>query len=418
MQRSKKVPFYNFVVYTQIQDMFCFYKRWYIFNPALNKFKVIFMLINKKNYTILAVFSICVLLLSCNNNKLRSKEMYSASTSPTLLTLVDYKHPLLRKKITSVKFPLDKQDQQIINNMRYSIQKEQLQKATGKKEAAGMAANQWGIDRRIFLFCPTGDTANDLQVIINPSYEPITETGIVSTKVPTDLNWEGCFSVPLTVGKVERYKYIKVKYQDESGKTITKQLNGWDARVWQHENDHLDGILYDDQKINKCKEKHTFTNEKDLEQFYSDVKKKAQEEKLTSNCHCGSKKQYKDCCGLYLVKQELPSAPEQLMRSRYSAYVEKNLDYIKKTMQDPALSKFINTERANMAFAKDNLEWLGLTVVKSYYDSKNNDIGYVEFIAKYKSNSVENVIHELSKFYRKDGRWYYVDGEIFVPSKG
>ncbi len=235
---------------------------------------------NKQNYTILAVFLICVLLLSCNNNKLRSKEMYAAPTSPTLLTLVDYKHPLLRKKITSVKFPLDKQDQQIINNMRYSIQKEQLQKATGKDSAAGMAANQWGIDRRIFLFCPTGDTVNDLQVIINPSYEPITETGIVSTNVPTDLNWEGCFSVPLTVGKVERYKYIKVKYQDESGKTITKQLNGWDARVWQHENDHLDGILYDDQKINKCKEKHKFTNEKDLEQFCSDVKKKVQEEEI------------------------------------------------------------------------------------------------------------------------------------------
>jgi len=375
------------------------------------------MLIRKQNYVILYVFSICILLLSCNNNKLRNKEMYVTKTSPKLLTLVDYTHPLLTKKATSVKFPLSKQDQQIISDMRYSIQKEQLEKATGKDAAAGMAANQWGIDKHIFLFCPTGDAVNGLHIIINPSYEPVTEADVVSSSAPTDLNWEGCFSVPLAACKVERYKFIKVTYQDESGKIITNKLQGWDARVWQHENDHLNGILFDNQKINKCKEKRKFINEKDLDQFYLDLKKKAQEEKLAKDCHCGSKKQYKNCCGLYLVKQESPLSPEQLMRSRYSAYVEKNFDYLKKTMQDPALSKFTNTNGDSKVSSNENLEWLGLTVTKSYYDPSDKDIGYVEFIAKYKLNGVEHAMHELSKFHHKEGNWYYVDAETLNTKK-
>ena len=118
-----------------------------------------------------------------------------------------------------------------------------------------------------------------------------------------------------------------------------------------------------------------------------------------------------------MVKQELPLSPEQLMRSRYSAYVEKNFDYLKKTMQDPALSKFTNTNGDSKVSSNENLEWLGLTVTKSYYDPSDKDIGYVEFIAKYKLNGVEHAMHELSKFHHKEGNWYYVDAETLNTKK-
>ncbi|MBP6103860.1 MAG: hypothetical protein KBD23_03505 [Gammaproteobacteria bacterium] len=73
----------------------------------------------------------------------------SQQTEPRLLQLVPYEHPLLRKPAQIVAFPLSEEDQAIIDAMKYSIQPEQLKKAKAPWEAAaGMAANQWGIDKR------------------------------------------------------------------------------------------------------------------------------------------------------------------------------------------------------------------------------------------------------------------------------
>ncbi|MGD0466581.1 MAG: peptide deformylase [Gammaproteobacteria bacterium] len=197
-----------------------------------------------------------------------------------LLKLVDYSHPILHKKIALVQFPLSKQDKQSINDMKYSIQPEQLKKAKASFDAAaGMAANQWGINKQIFIFCPERNSVEKLEVIINPSYEPISD---LATGVPNqDFQWEGCFSVPLTVGKVQRYTHIRVKYQNEDGKIIVRELRDWAARVWQHENDHLNGLLfYDNPYIGKCVEKKNFASQEELESFYNTVK--AEKRNLTN----------------------------------------------------------------------------------------------------------------------------------------
>lgn len=326
---------------------------------------------------------------------------------PRLLTLVDFHHPMLRQTTEPVRFPLSEADKQLIADMKYSIQPEQLKKANAPWDgAAGMAANQWGVNKQIFLFCPESDTVNGLEVMINPSYEPL--NGKIAEIPKEDLCWEGCFSVPLATGNVKRYTDIRVKYQDETGKTIIRELSGWHARVFQHETDHLNGFLYYELNPEKCIDKRKFPTREELDQFYDAIyeeRKKAQENFI--NCPCGSGADFKTCCGPCLTKEKPAKTPEALMRSRYTAYFKGNLDYIEETMRGPALMKF--DKRID---PKHPQEWLGLEVIRAYNDLDPN-VGYVEFIAKYKQNNTENKIHELSKFHREDGHWYYVDGKHY-----
>lgn len=206
-------------------------------------------------------------LVSCNNTLTENPKMNImnnkiSSYTPKLLSLVDYNNPILRQKTSQITFPLNNQDKQLILDMKYSI--------TTFESAAGMAANQWGANKSIFLFSPEDDFTDRIEVIINPSYEPIKEANSPLPK--QEINWESCFSIPLAAGKVKRYTHIKVKYQDENGNTIIKELKDWPARVWQHENDHLNGILYDDQNIKKCEEKKVFSSTQEMNDFYKSLK--------------------------------------------------------------------------------------------------------------------------------------------------
>lgn len=122
-------------------------------------------------------------------------------------------------------------------------------------------------------------------------------------------------------------------------------------------------------------------------------------------CPCHSGKQYNECCGPFIEGKSSPQTPEQLMRSRYSAYTVFNIDYIGRTMRGPALKDFDKRETENWA---RQIEWQGLEVLNS--GMKDHD-GFVEFIAKYKNGGKAEQIHEVSEFHRKDGKWYYVDGK-------
>lgn len=190
----------------------------------------------------------------------------STPSKPNLLKLVGYEHPILRQALQPITFPLSKEDQQLINDMKYSILGEQLKKANAPWEAAaGMAANQWGLRKRIFLFCPEHPPEEGVEVIINPSYKPLAPPTENETLIGL---WETCFSVPLATGYVARYPHIQVTYQNEAGDTLTRELSGWVARVWQHENDHLDGFLYDDPRTGKCCEKQVFSSLSEYHAFF------------------------------------------------------------------------------------------------------------------------------------------------------
>eukprot|EP01089_Gocevia_fonbrunei_P009053 TRINITY_DN20968_c0_g1_i1.p1 TRINITY_DN20968_c0_g1~~TRINITY_DN20968_c0_g1_i1.p1 ORF type:complete len:216 (-),score=28.63 TRINITY_DN20968_c0_g1_i1:155-802(-) len=164
-----------------------------------------------------------------------------SATEPNLLFYVGYHHPILRTPCATIQFPLSLEDQQLIADMKFSITPDSLKASNACwNSAAGMAANQWGISKRIFIL----NKGDSFQAVLNPSYEPISDETVA------DL--EGCFSVPLARGTVTRYVNIKAKYQNEKGENIEAQLNGWPARVFQHETDHLNGFTYDDKRAGKC----------------------------------------------------------------------------------------------------------------------------------------------------------------------
>jgi SEC-C motif-containing protein len=126
---------------------------------------------------------------------------------------------------------------------------------------------------------------------------------------------------------------------------------------------------------------------------------------MTTSCPCGSEKSYNLCCGLFISGEQTPATPEQLMRSRYTAYTQANIDYIARTMKSPAADKFDLESTRDWA---QRVEWQRLEVINSY---KEGDKGFVEFLAYFYDNSKRHAIHELSEFHLIDGVWYYVYGK-------
>lgn len=192
---------------------------------------------------------------------------------PTLLHFVEKSHPILREKIPKVVDFKDPDLHATIANMRYSILPPQLKAANGAHDgAAGMAANQWGIKKRVFLFTPDGsEEGKRVEAMINPSYIPYLLPG--ETEPTLTQAYEGCFSVPLTTGIVSRYEAIMATYYNEAGKKIQVLLKGWEARVFQHETDHLDGKLFDGCWDNfsgpECLERIIFKDKEEMDNYWT-----------------------------------------------------------------------------------------------------------------------------------------------------
>lgn len=109
-------------------------------------------------------------------------------------------------------------------------------------DGAGLAAPQIGVMQRVVIFgiehnprYPDAE-AVPRTVLINPLITPLT--------TDTELAWEGCLSVPGMRGLVPRYTRIHYSGVNERGEPIEREVDGFHARVVQHECDHLDGILY------------------------------------------------------------------------------------------------------------------------------------------------------------------------------
>jgi len=114
-------------------------------------------------------------------------------------------------------------------------------------DGAGLAAPQIGIQKRVMLIgfdrCKRYPDRKPIEktLLINPSYEKLTDE--------MDYAWEGCLSVPNMRGVVARYKAIRYKGFDLNGEKIEREVDGFHARLVQHECDHLDGIIYIDKLL-------------------------------------------------------------------------------------------------------------------------------------------------------------------------
>jgi len=123
--------------------------------------------------------------------------------------------------------------------------------------------------------------------------------------------------------------------------------------------------------------------------------------KQTELCACGSGNQYSKCCGQYLLGK-LPETAEQLMRSRYTAYYQNAEEYLLASWHESTRPAALNLS------TQGNIKWTGLKVLGH---TSKIATATVEFVARFKINGKAGKIHELSRFVKEQGRWFYVDGD-------
>lgn len=117
----------------------------------------------------------------------------------------------------------------------------------------------------------------------------------------------------------------------------------------------------------------------------------------------GSNERYADCCGRYLDGGEAAPTAAALMRSRYTAYTLGREDYLLATWHH-------STRPASLELEGEPRKWLGLEVRR--HEQPESDHAVVEFVARYKVSGRAHRLHEISRFVREAGQWFYVDGNI------
>lgn len=179
--------------------------------------------------------------------RLRSVRLFSSSSSEidtsadvdlssidfSTLDIVKYPHPSLRaenKEVTK---------EQLKDGSITKLAKEMF-RIMYDEPGIGLAAPQVGINLRLMVYNESGDRKRwlDEVVMVNPK--------IVEYSEGKDTEIEACLSFPDMSGEVVRPKWIKVEALNMKGKKIKRKFTGWEARLFQHEYDHLDGVVYID----------------------------------------------------------------------------------------------------------------------------------------------------------------------------
>lgn len=126
-------------------------------------------------------------------------------------------------------------------------------------------------------------------------------------------------------------------------------------------------------------------------------------------CPCGSGDAFSHCCQPLHCQESAEITAEQLMRSRYSAYVMGNVAYLRQTWHPetlaaaPAVGESLDTH------------WLGLRILDSQQQSE--ELADVEFVAFYLEGERVAQLRERSRFARVAGFWRYLDGQFLAPLK-
>lgn len=133
---------------------------------------------------------------------------------------------------------------------------------------------------------------------------------------------------------------------------------------------------------------------------------------MASNlCLCDSQRPYASCCKPYVTQVATAPTAEVLMRSRYVAYCQGNLDYLIAT-RHPSKRKF--DDRINLIQSVKTTVWEKLTVVSTRQGRQQDITGYVEFVAVH-SQPEWGQLHERSRFIKENNRWFYIDGKMLPP---
>ncbi|MBC7303340.1 MAG: YchJ family protein [Nocardia sp.] len=119
-------------------------------------------------------------------------------------------------------------------------------------------------------------------------------------------------------------------------------------------------------------------------------------------CPCRRGEPFDGCCGPIVAGEKAAATAETLMRSRYTAYVVGDVDYLLRSWHP-------STRPAGLELDRDQ-RWLFLEIVGTQRGGPFDDNGTVEFIAHYTLDGMRDSMHEMSTFVRVDGAWVYLDG--------
>jgi peptide deformylase len=155
----------------------------------------------------------------------------------TLRTIVTLPDPVLRRKARNVTV-FDKKLQTLIDDMV-----ETMREAPG----VGLAAPQIGLsDRLLVVEYYENDEAEEAEDEAKKKVWALINPEIVKASEEKVMGVEGCLSIPNLVGEVERHEAIQIKAFNRHGQPTKLKFSGWLARIFQHEVDHLNGVVFTD----------------------------------------------------------------------------------------------------------------------------------------------------------------------------
>ncbi len=125
-----------------------------------------------------------------------------------------------------------------------------------------------------------------------------------------------------------------------------------------------------------------------------------------TDCPCGTKEMYHNCCRPYHIGKEQPVTAEKLMRARYSAFFFRLVDYLVSSTHPDARDPELRADLDDMV---DDMMWRKLQIITKSKGTKEDKKGKVEFIAQYHHDGEFKEIHERSRFKKYKGQWKYMD---------
>lgn len=152
---------------------------------------------------------------------------------PVLRQIALLGHPVLRTPAEAVAFPLSDEVRALVDDMLATMR---------EADGVGIAAPQVHQSLAIFIVAPRPnprypDAVEEPPIVaINPE--------IVEQSAEMERGWEGCLSIPGIRAEVPRHRRILARYQDVNGTQIVREFEGFPARIFQHEDDHLRGLVF------------------------------------------------------------------------------------------------------------------------------------------------------------------------------
>ncbi len=127
-----------------------------------------------------------------------------------------------------------------------------------------------------------------------------------------------------------------------------------------------------------------------------------------TDCPCGSGEIYHDCCRPFHIGKANPETAEKLMRSRYSAFFFRLVDYLISSTHPDVRTPELRVELDDVV---DEMMWRKLQILSKSKGTAEDKKGKVEFIAQYHHDGDFLELHENSRFKRYKGKWKYLDGK-------